>query len=371
MSFLSGLLSGAGGFLSNTVGALVSNDISQHNARYWARYNSPVQQMQRLKEAGLNPALMYGNGSAATTYEGNSSAPQINGVNVDFRQGYEIAKLKQDAKLANSMQNKTDQDANKSQQEANYYQALTKGQQLDNARKVASNPETMGEYDLKTQIQNFKNLSQSYRESVSREDLNTANMQVSMVQKDLFAFQDQINRDYGVAKVKSELGISQAEAVIMKINADYAKPLKEMELRIGKSTANELVSRTVVNYALKELYVSEKAQYDELVALTKNQTKLTGAQANTEEQKLINMKQENNLMKKKGLLMDLEKRIQENEAWISDKTAGARAYQANVDGYVTSTFKAVSSAADAVSDVTGAVTGVGALTSPVRKIGFR
>jgi len=48
----------------------------QDNLDFWAKqnsYNSPQQQMQRLSDAGLNPALIYGNGSAST---GNaSSAP--------------------------------------------------------------------------------------------------------------------------------------------------------------------------------------------------------------------------------------------------------------------------------------------------------
>ena len=355
----------------NYLAAQLSNETAQANAKYWANYNSPVNQMQRLKEAGLNPNMVYGNGSATSTYEGNADAPQIHGVNTRMLYSAELANLRADIQNKKSNSANLDAQTNVHNKEAEYYAEMTKGQQLDNARKSAADPETMGEYDLKAQIQNFKNLSQEYRESVSREDLNMANWQVAKVQKELFAFQDQVNRHYGVEKVIAELTTAQAEAAIMKINADYAKPLKQMELRIGKATASELVSRTVVNYALKELYASEKAQYDELVTLTKNQAKLTGAQANTEEQKLINMKQENKLMKKKGLLMDLERRIQENEAWISDKTAGARVYQMNVDGYVTSTFRAISSGANAVSDVTSAASGVGALTAPVRKIGFR
>lgn len=51
---------------------------NQYNIDMWNRqneYNSPQAQMQRLQEAGLNPNLIYGNGSAST---GNaSSAPQM------------------------------------------------------------------------------------------------------------------------------------------------------------------------------------------------------------------------------------------------------------------------------------------------------
>lgn len=48
-------------------------------------YNSPAQQVQRLKEAGLNPALMYGSGSASV---GNSShlpsPPSVSSERVDL-----------------------------------------------------------------------------------------------------------------------------------------------------------------------------------------------------------------------------------------------------------------------------------------------
>lgn len=44
------------------------------NLQFWRmqnRYNNPSSQMQRLRDAGLNPNLMYGNGSAATGNAGN------------------------------------------------------------------------------------------------------------------------------------------------------------------------------------------------------------------------------------------------------------------------------------------------------------
>ena len=40
-------------------------------------YNSPLQQMERLREAGLNPNLVYGNGSATHTAT-MASAPSVN-----------------------------------------------------------------------------------------------------------------------------------------------------------------------------------------------------------------------------------------------------------------------------------------------------
>ena len=48
---------------------------NQYNIDMWNRqneYNSPQAQMQRFQEAGLNPSLIYGQGSA-----GNASAPPV------------------------------------------------------------------------------------------------------------------------------------------------------------------------------------------------------------------------------------------------------------------------------------------------------
>lgn len=51
------------------------------------RYNSPEQQMQRLKEAGLNPHLVYGNGATATAGAVNSSSasnPRLSAPRSEF-----------------------------------------------------------------------------------------------------------------------------------------------------------------------------------------------------------------------------------------------------------------------------------------------
>lgn len=48
----------------------------EHDVNMWNRqneYNTPEMQMQRLKEAGLNPNLIYGSGQAST---GNADAPK-------------------------------------------------------------------------------------------------------------------------------------------------------------------------------------------------------------------------------------------------------------------------------------------------------
>jgi len=81
-----GLTPVEGGIIQEGMGLLggvvnsIANSIESKKQRLWNEkmwnmnnaYNAPVQQMQRLKEAGLNPNLIYGTGTASA---GNSSSP--------------------------------------------------------------------------------------------------------------------------------------------------------------------------------------------------------------------------------------------------------------------------------------------------------
>ncbi len=71
------LISGAfglGSSLLSNKGALQRQQLAdRQNIRFWEMqnaYNTPAQQMARLKKAGLNPALIYGSGSANTGVAG-------------------------------------------------------------------------------------------------------------------------------------------------------------------------------------------------------------------------------------------------------------------------------------------------------------
>lgn len=68
-----GALSGFGDDASNAEAQKAAKSANDMNLAYWNMqntYNSPVEQMARLKEAGLNPMLVYGSGNVT----GNSSS---------------------------------------------------------------------------------------------------------------------------------------------------------------------------------------------------------------------------------------------------------------------------------------------------------
>ncbi|AKI26874.1 DNA pilot protein VP2 [Microviridae Bog1249_12] len=66
MAFLGNLLNGLSGGLTGIVGnvaqTFLQNNLNQNAINQQNEYNSPVQQMARLKAAGLNPNLIYGSG---------------------------------------------------------------------------------------------------------------------------------------------------------------------------------------------------------------------------------------------------------------------------------------------------------------------
>lgn len=82
MSVVGGIIGGATSLLGNLFGGLMSNNSSKTIARenrqfaldmykLEQRYNEPINQVFRYREAGLNPALLYGNIDS-----GNVSAPK-------------------------------------------------------------------------------------------------------------------------------------------------------------------------------------------------------------------------------------------------------------------------------------------------------
>jgi hypothetical protein len=84
-TFMGKLLAGAGNTMTSGLFGLASNLLSnrgaknrqrladQQNVKFWNmqnEYNTPANQMKRLQDAGLNPNLIYGSGSANTGIAG-------------------------------------------------------------------------------------------------------------------------------------------------------------------------------------------------------------------------------------------------------------------------------------------------------------
>lgn len=85
-SLLGGLFSSSGQKSANETNMQIAESQNQWNIDQWNReneYNTPSAQIQRLKDAGLNPNLMYGNASSGTL---SASSPRAVGATVSNAQ---------------------------------------------------------------------------------------------------------------------------------------------------------------------------------------------------------------------------------------------------------------------------------------------
>ena len=111
-----------GGLWSNHQNAKENQKNREWSEKMWHlnnEYNLPVNQIQRFKDAGLSPALAYGEGtSSLSSYAGNMSASRgyQNPASFNIAQ---IAQLKIQDKIADSEVKKNDAEAYKATAEGN------------------------------------------------------------------------------------------------------------------------------------------------------------------------------------------------------------------------------------------------------------
>ena len=100
-----------------------------------AEYNSAKNQKQRLKDAGLNPALMYGTAGSGGAGTGNTGGASGSGVGLSQAQavgmGLQLSQIKAQTNLMNAEAAKAYADANK-----------TKGVDTDKAKQDIAESET-------------------------------------------------------------------------------------------------------------------------------------------------------------------------------------------------------------------------------------
>lgn len=122
MSFLSVLGSIGAGVGSklldlgvDMIGTKYANDLNMKNWYKQMDYNAPINQLARLREAGLNPNLIYGSGGVQNTI---TSAPKMDAPNshsLDLMAYQQILNGKKQGELLDEQIKKTHYDANTAQ----------------------------------------------------------------------------------------------------------------------------------------------------------------------------------------------------------------------------------------------------------------
>lgn len=142
------LIAGGGQLVGNVVGAITGNN-QQKKARQWQEkmwhmqneYNTPTQQMQRLKDAGLNPHLVYGNG--ANVQAGPVGSPPPTQPTPDYGSAFATA---QQAYVTNKL---ADNQLKQGEADLLIKQEQLKGLQEDNVFKGLNNVDKQTEMELK------------------------------------------------------------------------------------------------------------------------------------------------------------------------------------------------------------------------------
>lgn len=203
-----GLLTAASSLLGAGANAAATGNQNRKNRRFTREmfdktnaYNTPLQQVKRMKEAGLNPAQMYGSGSSAVTSSSSASQPtppKQEVYHIPENLMADVAQKLAGAKLADSQAELAKANTDLTNQKVPLTEAqtdLTKQQTETNsvlASKLASeNARIQQEYRFD---QTLFNTNVQYR-----------NAQLELLRKDVAKAQIEINNLPGELQAKIEL----------------------------------------------------------------------------------------------------------------------------------------------------------------------
>ena len=180
---------------------------------YQNAYNTPAMQMQRLKDAGLNPALMYGQGTTgnATGYPQASVTAPYQHTPTDFQP------------LLSSITTSTQADLTKAS-------AVSVG--IDNARKTKTFNDDVAYAELNrmnAQAQYDKQVEEKLNIIAQRNVIEKQaekleiEREIQAIDRDFFKKHDLAPSDYGLFKGLKRLGVDTATIIEALLTGDFKK----------------------------------------------------------------------------------------------------------------------------------------------------
>lgn len=144
-----------------------------------AKYNSPVEQMKRLKEAGLNPAMLYGQ-SGATGTMSDVQAPQANVSTNDGVSGMGIQLM-----MAQKQMQLIDSQINKNNVEANKTQGVDTELVSVNIKNVMQDTNNKGVLQRLTSLQaDYQEVENMYQKELTEANIKEINAKVKYINQD-------------------------------------------------------------------------------------------------------------------------------------------------------------------------------------------
>ena len=174
-----------------------------------ATYNSPEEQVKRLKSAGLNPAMIYGQ-SGATGTMSDVQAPQAQVSTNDSATGMGLQVM-----MANKQMEVMESQANLNNTNADLARANTSGAQLDNIFKGIQNriagategtvieTANQGLEEIKTNIENMKKQGNLTDANIDKINTEIDNITVDTLLKESNISLNEVNKEQMRAAIRN------------------------------------------------------------------------------------------------------------------------------------------------------------------------
>lgn len=249
------------------------------NLRQWereARYSSPKEQMKRLKEAGLNPDLIYGNVSNATPdaqlTDGTPSAPRMGSA-----MSSTVSSAIQHAALSSEIQKNEaiaqNQVSESHEHEANTnFKNSTLSLEIDRLSKVIGLTEAqtfeaqqrgqMYQNQSNLLVQNLANAKQEFDLLGQQKQLNDMEIERMRIYTDQYGSMLQAQLD----NLISETGLNDAHAAQLRAETKQIWATFNSIVSYWENMANKVAADEELSYAMNEYY---QAQTNSLIAQLK------------------------------------------------------------------------------------------------------
>lgn len=208
---------------------------------FWAEYNTPENQMARLRAAGLNPNLVYGNGADAQAQ--GSVSPSGGMPNADFKLGSDILMMQNMV-----AQNKNLEEQNKLLKAQTKKETNTaEGIELENMRKRGTNPFQYGSYESMEQHWKALNAKKENEKIASAIALQNAEK-----------FGREISNRFENAASYLKLDQLTVDLAISRINQSYLPNLLENQVKLSQAQQGQAYATILELGALSAYYSQAK-----------------------------------------------------------------------------------------------------------------
>ena len=212
---------------------------------YWAEYNTPANQMARLKAAGLNPNLVYGNGANAQ-FQGSVSpsgaAPEFKATpGTDYISFANMVRQNENLKKQNDV---LGEERRKTAAEATH-------QEMENEKFAAANPSILGQYEQQKAKLELDLKGSEIQKTTAEAMLNASKDCLVKVERDL---KEKFGNEMLPLQIKrAEIENQNAQLVLDNLPAQLKATLNLTRAQAAQATAQIGVLNAQSRYLIQQI----------------------------------------------------------------------------------------------------------------------